>query len=422
MLFENRRYENVLLFLLFFTVGFVFFDRLSINFLFPFMRNEFELTNSRIGMLTSVLALTWAISGFLLSAYADSRHRRKLVLIAAVIVFSLCSISSGLAGTFATMLLARALMGFAEGPVLPVSQSLMAFASSESRRGFNMGFIQASAGGLLGSVLAPAILVPLAATHGWRFAFYCAGIPGLLLSVLLFYLVKEPTSAATIVESSEEIVPTHSFGAVLKSRNMIICMVLSCLFITWFLAIVTFGPSFLLEQRHFAPSEMSIFMTVLGISSVIGGFAVPALSDHIGRKPTLLLFCAVAACAPLVLAFMSGALSTLCFAIFVAYLGYGCFPIFLATIPAESVPKHYVSRAIATVVGTGEIIGGFVSPTVMGVSADHYGAAAPFLIASGAAIVALAVTLFLTETAPRRARASSAHAELSAATSGSRQL
>lgn len=67
---HNRRYENLLLFLLFFTVGFVFFDRLSINFLFPFMRQEFELTNARIGLLTSALALTWAVSGYALSSYA----------------------------------------------------------------------------------------------------------------------------------------------------------------------------------------------------------------------------------------------------------------------------------------------------------------------------------------------------------------
>ncbi|MCI0151410.1 MFS transporter [Paraburkholderia sediminicola] len=399
---SSRKYENLLLFLLFFTVGFVFFDRLSINFLFPFMRQEFGLTNSRIGLLTSALALTWAVSGFLLSTYADNNHRRKPVLIGAVIVFSLCSISSGLAGTFAMLLVARALMGLAEGPVLPVSQSLMAFASSESRRGFNMGFIQASAGGLLGAVLAPAILVPLAATHGWRFAFYCAGIPGLILAVLLAFYIREPSAVEEKSSHLHVDVPNVPFKQVLFTRNMLVCVLISCLFITWFLAIVTFGPAFLLEQRHFAPSDMSIFMTVLGISSVIGGFAVPALSDRLGRKPTLILFCAVAVFAPLVIAFLQSTFLLLCLAIFLAYLGYGCFPIFLATIPAESVPSYFVSRAIATVIGVGELIGGFVSPTVVGFSADTYGPAAPFLIAAGAAGLALFASLFLTETAPRK--------------------
>ena len=56
-----RSYENRLLMILFFTVGFVFFDRLSINFLFPFMREDFALTHSQVGLLTSALAVTWAI-------------------------------------------------------------------------------------------------------------------------------------------------------------------------------------------------------------------------------------------------------------------------------------------------------------------------------------------------------------------------
>ncbi|MFT0171463.1 MFS transporter [Paraburkholderia mimosarum] len=402
MRIASQRYENLLLFLLFFTVGFVFFDRLSINFLFPFMRQEFALTNSRIGLLTSALALTWALSGFLLSGYADRNHRRKHVLIGAVIVFSLCSISSGLASTFAMLLLARALMGLAEGPVLPVSQSLMTFASSEARRGFNMGFIQASAGGLLGSVLAPAILVPLATTHGWRIAFYCAGVPGLVLAVLLALFVREPTRAHKDAPLLPEAPSSGLIAVILGNRNMIICMIISCLYITWFLAIVTFGPTYLLEQRQLSPSAMSGFMTVLGISSVVAGFAVPALSDRIGRKPTMFAFCAVAALAPLVLAWLPGSVTTLCVAIFVTYLGYGCFPIFLATIPAESVSPRLVGRAIAVVIGTGEVIGGFVSPAAMGFTADAIGPSAPFAIAAGCAVLAMLTSLFLKETAPAK--------------------
>ncbi|TKC92253.1 MFS transporter [Trinickia terrae] len=401
---KNRGYENLLLVLLFFTVGSVFFDRLSINFLFPFMREDFALTNSRIGMVTSALALTWAVSGVLLGAYADQSNRRKPVLIATVIVFSLCSFFSGLAGTFAALVMARALMGLAEGPILPVSQSLMAFASSESRRGFNMGFIQASAVGLLGAVLAPAVIVPLASTHGWRFAFYCAGIPGLVLAILLAMYIREPA-----VDEKREFAPLMAqrempFTRVLMSRNIVICIIMSCLFITWFLAIAAFGPAYLIERRHFSPAQMSIFMTVLGISSVIAGFAVPALSDRIGRKPTLIAFSAVAVCAPLVIGYFQGTFVILCVAIFVAYLGYGCSAIFIATIPAESVPRYFIGRTVATVIGTGEVLGGFISPMFAGFSADKFGPAAPFVIAAASAALAVFASCFLRETAPRKDR------------------
>ncbi|WP_233809589.1 MFS transporter [Paraburkholderia sp. HP33-1] len=405
---KDRRYENLLVILLFFTVGSVFFDRLSINFLFPFMHDAFALTNARIGIVTSALALTWAVSGVALGAYADKRRRRKPVLIVAVLVFSLCSISSGLAGTFSALVLARALMGFAEGPVLPISQSLMAFASSPSRRGFNMGFIQASAVGLLGSVLAPAVIVPLASSHGWRFAFYCAGVPGLVLVLFLSICIREPGDTAhhkLDVSSTDQ---TSSLRHALGNRNILICMIMSCLFITWFLAIIAFGPAYLIEKRHFSPTAMSVFMTTIGVSSVISGFAVPALSDRIGRKPTLIAFSAVAACAPMVIGFLNGSLPVLCIAVFVTYLGYGCSPIFLATIPAESVSQHAIGRTVASVIGVGEVIGGFLSPTIAGYAADWYGPTAPFLIASGSAGLALIMSVFLRETAPGRRRDSDA--------------
>lgn len=402
---HDTRYENTLRMLLFFAIGFVFFDRLAINFLFPFMRGEFELTNARIGLLTSALALTWALSGFALSAYADSAGRRKPVLVGAVVVFSLCSISSGLAGSFFALLAARAVMGLAEGPVLPIGQSLMLQASSPSRRGFNMGFIQASAGGLLGAVLTPMVIVPVAEAHGWRFAFFCAGVPGLVIALLLARLVREPrlpAMPAPVAPVATAPVPVGWRG--LLSRNTVLCTMLSCLFITWFLAIVTFSPVYLLEQRHMTPGQMGLFMTVLGLSSVIGGFAVPALSDRIGRRPTLLLFGLVATAAPLVIGHLEGSVAQLCGAIFLAYLGYGCFPIFLATVPAESVAPAYAGRAIALVIGVGEVVGGFVSPLLIGVAADAFGPATPFWVASGCTVIAVLVACGLRETAPRRSR------------------
>ncbi|MCO3047194.1 MFS transporter, partial [Pseudomonas aeruginosa] len=50
---NSASYENVLLCVLFLTFGFVFFDRLALSFLFPFMEQELQLSNSHLGMLSS---------------------------------------------------------------------------------------------------------------------------------------------------------------------------------------------------------------------------------------------------------------------------------------------------------------------------------------------------------------------------------
>jgi sugar phosphate permease len=56
-------YENRLLAILSLGFGFVFFDRPALSFLFPFIASELHHTNVHLGMLSSVLALTWALSG-----------------------------------------------------------------------------------------------------------------------------------------------------------------------------------------------------------------------------------------------------------------------------------------------------------------------------------------------------------------------
>jgi predicted MFS family arabinose efflux permease len=408
----DKNYENKLLVILFFTVGFVFFDRLSINFLFPFMRAEFALTNSQIGLLTSALAVTWAISGVVLASFAENLNKRKPILIVTVIVFSFCSIGSGFATTFIGLLAARAVMGLAEGPVLPISQTLMGFASTESRRGFNMGFVQASAAGLLGAVLAPMVVIPLATHYGWRVAFFAAGIPGLIIALVLFKMVVEPgrqSSAAQHAAGSLAVAGENkpgSFRHLLGNRNLVLCLLISCLFITWFIALTTFAPLYLMESRGFSAAEMGMLMTVLGLSSVFGGFLVPGLSDRIGRRPTMIIFSMLAVTVPLVLVYAQVSLPVLAILLFLSYFGFGVFPLFISTIPAESVGIAHAGKAISLVIGVGEVVGGCFAPLLEGYAADRFGAHAPFLIASAATAVAVLLSFGLRETAPAKLRKS----------------
>ena len=78
----------------------------------------------------------------------------------------------------------------------------------------------------------------------------------------------------------------------------------------------------------------------------------------------------------------------------------GCFPVVLATIPSETVPRQYIAQTLGLVIGIGELVGGFVAPVVAGWSADQFGLQAPFLIAAGAAVSGGLIAFLLAETAP----------------------
>ncbi|WP_321873906.1 MFS transporter [Burkholderia ubonensis] len=425
-----RTYENRLLLILFMTFGFVFFDRLALSFLFPFMQAELHLTNAQLGMVSSALALTWALSGAATGAWSDARGTRKPLLVAAVLGFSVCSALSGLVGGFASLLAFRALMGVAEGPVLPLSQSLMAESSTPGRRGLNMGLLQGSAAGLLGAMIGPPVVISIATACGWRAAFFVSCVPGFLIALCIWRWVRDapPGGArhaqAGVAAASACTSPSIAVSrwALLKERNILLCVLISCFFLTWFVVIISFAPTFLVSRRLSA-ADMGVVMTCLGAAWVFWGFAVPAVSDRIGRRPAMIAFALVAAACPVAMIHI-GSVWALGAFVFATYTGLGCFTLFMATIPAETVPPRAIASALGLIMGAGELIGGFVAPTVAGFAADRFGLSFAMWTSAAGAILAGLLSFGLVETAPavlrRHARAGDAVQRLDAPNPGGR--
>jgi len=408
------RYETTLLVVLGLMFGIVFFDRNAMSYLTPFVAKDLGLSNTQIGMLASALSLTWALSAFAVGAYSDATGRRKSVLVVCIVIFSFCSLGSGLATSFAMLMTSRLVMGLSEGGILPISQSLLAAESSDQRRGLNMGVMQNFGSNILGSFAAPLILVYVANTWHWRAAFFVAAIPGLICAVLVARYVREvardagsqapstETPASPARAASNEHRRSIPVAEMLGTRNMWICILLSCVMVAWMVLGWTFLPVYYVSARGISPGAMSVLMSLLGISAAVFSFIVSGLSDRIGRKPVMIAFCAIGALVPLAALHYHGPLAILGALVFIGWSASGVFPIFMATIPSETISVRHVATATGVVVGIGEITGGFLSPTLAGRAADAYGLQAPMLIMIGCTVVATVLALFLRETAPSR--------------------
>lgn len=395
-------YENKLLIILFFAFGFVFFDRQALNFLIPFIVEDLHLNNTQIGLLASGLALTWALSGPIVGLFADKTGKKKQILIIFILIFSTLSLLHGTVTSFAMLLVLRLLMGFAEGPVLPISQSMMAVASSPSRRGFNMGFMQSTAASMLGSVLAPLIIVALATTFDWRKAFYLTIVPGLILVFFIWKHVKAKEDAVEAINQTDSVsIKDVKLMDVVKHRNIWMATLISIFSLTWFLVYITFVPVYLVGTKELSPGSMSLIMSAVGFGGVLWGFAVPAISDKIGRKPAMIFFSFVSALSPLVvLLYNGGSLWLLALLIFLFHTGQGVQPLFMSTIPAESIPVKYIAVSVGLIMGVGELIGGVISPLLAGFAADSFGTSAPLIISISGALIAGILSMFMIETAP----------------------
>jgi predicted MFS family arabinose efflux permease len=292
---------------------------------------------------------------------------------------------------------ARILMGLAEGGVMPVSHSIIAAEVDEERRGLAMGVGQNLGSNVLGSAVAPLVLVPVALAYGWRDAFYLAAIPGLISAAIIWFFVKEPAAD----EVSHGDTPKATLAEAFADRNVQLCAVISVLLVSYLVCCWAFMPLYLTKERGFDPDTTAWLMATLGISAGIGSFAVSALSDYIGRKPSIIGFSLLGVILPLGAMFFTGSTVVLAIIFFFGWALNGVFPLFMATIPSESVDPRLTASLTGIVMGIGEVLGGVLSPFAAGALSDAYGRSAVLWMMLGLTILAALVGFGLRETAPR---------------------
>jgi predicted MFS family arabinose efflux permease len=391
-------YQMLLVGLLSLNFGIVFFDRNALNFLMPFVQPDLQLNNTQIGMLASALSLTWALAAFGVGKLSDTLGNRKLLLILATLAFSICSFMTGIASSFALLLGARLLMGAAEGGIMPISHAMIASDVAPERRGIAQGVAQNLGSSLLGSFAAPVLLVWFAAEFGWRSAFYLAGIPGILSALLIWWLIDEP--APPPKASDDPAHETYGILDALKTRNILICVILGVLLVSYLVICWAFMPIYLTTVRGYSPETMGWLMGTLGISAAIASFAVAGLSDRIGRRPVMIAMPFIGIVLPLAALYFEGPVWAMVALFFVGWSLNGIFPMFMATVPSESVDPRHAATALGLTMGSAEVLGGVFSPSLAGMAADATDLSAPLWIMLGLAILSGFTAMFLKETAP----------------------
>jgi predicted MFS family arabinose efflux permease len=399
----SRRYERTLVGILFFTWGTVFLDRMSQLYLAPYFAPVFRLNDQQIGFLASVVSISWAIGSLFFGAASDRFGRRK-ILIPAVLIFSAFSWLSGLARSFHELLIIRALIGLAEGPCWVAISALLEESSARSRRGRNVGIVTSGAA-LVGLFGAPILTTQIASRLGWRWGFFVTGIPGLVMALLIWKYIREPEASAEGMALHKRGTPLSHYFSILRYRNIWLASIGAGGFISWLFLQNTFAPLLITRDMHQDPRTAGFLLGAAGLGSFFIGMILPALSDRIGRKPTLLMLAALSSFLPLALLVrpLYSHLWLLAAILFVTQGGQAIAALVIVLIPAESVHPELTGTAIGMVNMIGELIGATVAPTLGGTLADSYGLGSTMLMATCGTLLLFLAVLFLRETARPRA-------------------
>jgi predicted MFS family arabinose efflux permease len=395
----GSRYEITVVILLGLAFGFAYFDRMALTFLAPFVQADLELSNEELGWANSGLSATWALGAFLIGRWSDLIGKRKPFLMGALVLFSLCSVLSGLAWSFETLLASRIVMGIAEGPFLPICLAIVAGAAAPGRQALNAGIVQNVFGPIVGTSLASYALVRIAAAYDWNAAFFIAGIPGLILAVLIWKFIDEPPPAPVADPAP---VRASLFPAdLLKHRNIWLCALVSVGAVGSIVVGSIFMPLYLDGPRGYDDLTWSNIMAIVGVCPAVGAIVIALLSDRIGRKLPLIVFAYLMTLAPAALLWFDGPVAALTVLMFVSWMGLGTFPLFMGVIPTETVGRAQAATAMGLVVMVGELTGGVFGPPIAGRLADTYGLDVALYIQGALALFAGTAALFLRETNPR---------------------
>jgi len=380
--------------------GLVGLDRWIIASLFPAMAMDLGLPEGEIGRLSGWLGIAWGVLAICSGRLSDRIGHRK-VLIPAIILFSLLSGLSGLVQGLTTLLFIRVLMGAMEGTYCPTSFTAVAAASKPERRGFNQG-LQQSGFALMGFAVGPIIATQLLNVVSWRSVFWICAIPGFIVGVLLYFHLREPkdTQAGALIGAGQ---PSGSWLEVLKTRNIVVCMLallcaMACVFVLGAMV-----PVYLERALSLTRTEAGVVASALGFGGFLGQFGWPGLSDRFGRKPLAILGFVGATLSVWWFASIGAAVLPLFVALFVcSFFCLGNVALITGPIATESAPRGLISAAIGVVVGAGEIFGGGVAPIIAGNVTDRFGLPAALNVALAGVALGIVVCLFLRETAPRK--------------------
>jgi MFS family permease len=262
-------------------------DRQVVTLLLVPIGAEFKLSDSQLGLLAgTVYAISFAIAGVPLGMLIDRVHRVRLLAVLVMVWSGLTALCAS-AQSFAALLLMRIGIGAAESGGTPTNLSLISDYFDRKGRSTAVGVYMM--GPSLGTILGFALAGVIAANYGWRAAFLAAGIPGLVLAVVLFMTVREPLRGAGDATAGVAAVKAPPLAESLKllwSNRTIVHLIIGLTLANTVAAGVAVWLPALLMRNHGATIQTAGLSIAFGIAtfaalaSLCGGM----VADKVGAK------------------------------------------------------------------------------------------------------------------------------------------
>ena len=183
-----------------------YIDRVNVSTAATVFRQELHLSNTQVGFVFSAFAYPYLLFQ-IFGGYIGDRFGARMALTIAGLIWSAGTILTGLAGSLATMIGARLMLGFGEGATFPVATRAMSDWTTVGRRGFAQGITHSAA--RLGNAITPPMVAALTLALSWRGSFLVMGVVSLGWTLIwAMYFRDNPREHPAITTGEVERLPS----------------------------------------------------------------------------------------------------------------------------------------------------------------------------------------------------------------------
>jgi MFS family permease len=403
---ELRRMQWIAIILVTAAIAMNYMDRSTLAIGNLKIRQEFGISATAIGALGSAWAFTYGIAQ-LPSGYLLDRIGPKILVGAAMILWSLCQAAGGIASTYFFLMLSRVGLGATEAPCFPSATRSVSDWFDVKDRGTPSGVY--TSGAYIGPTLAPPILTGLMLAFNWRVMFIVMGLAGIVAAGLWFMIYRDPRAQvlepqdAAYLRANREAksgVSLHQWTSLFRFRAMWILMLGAfCTgYITWMYQ--TWLPAYLEMQQHISIAKTGFLASVPLVCAFFGALSGGYLSDRLvargmdliasRRLPLVIGLLLSAAFTGLAAVATSAGVAITCIAVSMFFMQFGitCKWILVTAVT----PQAYCASAASNQNFAG-FLGGTLSPILTGFIVDTTGSFVVAL-AIGAIITLIGAALF----------------------------
>ena len=235
------------------------------------IKKEFHATDTQMGLLAGLwFAFFYAAGSIPIARVADKGNRRN-VIAACCAVWSLMTILCGTAANYWQLVLARTGVALGESGSTPATLSMVADYYPREQRPLAMSVTAAASSAA--ALFAVAGGAWIAQQHGWRMTFFMAGLPGIVLALLLWTTVPEPRRGAWDAPTAYVQMPLlQTLRGILSSAAFRYIMIANGFATFWLFGMSTWNVSFLVRSHGMALKQEGLLMGTIFTASMVTGF------------------------------------------------------------------------------------------------------------------------------------------------------